>query len=1233
MADSGPLIVPIEVQAMVVNNANMNFVRAGMNYRQLENFMSPSPAPFQNDAGSGFAANPANQGVYLMWTLPKALRHGQQNSTGGLDFPFVPNRWLVVRVYRPAVGPNVVPPAQTPAVAAWVVQSDFLDETRGTSTFLDPRTTQTTPTLIGRKVSISSTAPWQEPTNPTPYFLRAVTESNPAFAAYQPFNQNVFSIFDDLVTQQIDSGTISYFVLGWFSQGSADTLSGWQSGVAGKDFPDLLNQLRWTATKSASQSTKSSLYQGAAFGVSWQRGGSAPPSPKEGVFPQVAMGNTSVDGVVTFARAAFEKADTRRGGLTPQQAADTLEAFQYNMLPMMDLPGAEAMLEQRIRNQWYGSVHAETTWTIVDAQTPSGTTPPPPPTDADLAREAAWLSPLNTAQKAFDQAARELIGVQRDLFELWWKKGAAYSYYQQTFMDWPWTIESSEQFDSGMAPLITRARALITQLKTLASQIPTATDKVTLSEAIVNFAKSMNLPATRILKAVAGARFWSPGDPVAVISNTAHLLKIDPDNDIACRWPTEVVSQLTVSASTDNTAGPQFTISSSQLAQFLPVIPWANLPNLSQALFTEFFLLDPANARLVAAGASQNLNAAQLKAVAASMSPPKVANGQAPDILSTYPWTQAWQPVYLDWAVQWFPIPFQKSDGTLNWEFNGLDYDLVKDRPAPASTPIMLSGRSVLTPKPSFEFKARIDQYIRDYPDSEATRELKAIEDLVATVDGWDFLSQSFGGLQTQISSWNPVPTMNPDTTPLPGGNTLAELIGNQAQMPPLPTSYDTPRDPTVPPSTFEGMRGGQLYVNRLTIVDAFGQTLEIVFAPTASDQFPRTAKKEVFHPLLSDGLAPTKPLSTAEPLRFVQLPPRVLQPARLNFKFLPQLNDDPIVGWILPNHLDSGLAVYDRAGTAYGELTLGVNQQNLPVVNWIAAPDSPFPVLPAPAPGQGHLLRFLSNLKNQGTKAFVDFLQAVDETLWTIDPLGNRSDTFLSVLIGRPLAVVQASVALELQSDPWTDPDWPYTFATPQPDPLFLKYKFPVRLGDLGYRQDGLIGYFLNNDYSHFNTIHLPERGEKDPPLSEYLKPIGTGNYLNLGFAEKGPGTPATLTMIMDPRGSVHAQCGFLPVKEVSLLPEWVDSALKVLDVTFRTGPVLVGEQQVLTQGQTQPVTSLLLTSPAEKHGTWSWLQSDGKGHWPETSLAPVDSTATFPNVPPTLREGMIKLTGGLDE
>ena len=1224
MSDPDPLLVPVQVQAMVLNNPAANFIRAKMNYTNLANYESPSPGPFQQD-DDNYAGDSANHGIYLMWTLPQALRHGTQNADGVLDFPFVPNRWLVVRLFRPSGGS----PTQIPQVQAWVVQSDALGSSDGTP-YLDPRASTPSQVLLGHKVSLSASAPWQEPGSAVPYFLKAVAESNLAFAAYQPFNQNVFSLLDDLVTQNVGAGTLSYFVLGWYADASADILANWAAGAEGNDFSDVLTRLKWAVTETT-RSTHTSLYTGMVFAVPWDPNGSTPPSPKDSAQPQVAVGNTSVDAVVAFMQAAFAASPQPLPNLTPQEAADLLEAFQYNLLQMLGIPGAEAMLEQTIRSQWFGSARAGTSWVIVDAETPPGAPPPAPPLAAELAVEATWLAALNSAQTQFDQALRELMGVQRRLFELWWKQGAANAYYNDVY-SYPWGV-SPPQFQQALDPtdpngLLAQARALIENLSTLAQQIPSATAQVSLDQAITNFARSKNLPASRVLKAVASPRFWQPADPVFVISGTAHTMRIDPDSTLACRWPDELMSGLKVTA---GTSGPTFTITSQQLDQYLPAAPWTNLPAAAPALFQEFFLLDPANAPLVAAAAGQSLSPDQLTALAASMSSPQPTAGYAPGVLPPYPWVQSWQPLYLDWEIQWYPIPFQTASGAANWAFNGLDYDLVAGF---ASLPgRLIDGRSLLTPKPSFEFKARLDQFIADNPNSLATQQLQALEDLVQNVDQWDFLSQTLSGLTTQLALWSPAPVQNPDpTTPVFKDSplTLADLIGALVQSPPQSLLAQQPPRGQAPPSNFEALRGGQFYINRLTIVDVFGQTLEIVLAPTPPDQIPRTLSGGVFHPLVADGLAPTQPVQSIEPLRFVQLPPRLLQPARLNFQFAPAANGNPILGWVLPNHLDAGLAVYGPDGTAYGELHPALDTEGNPFVDWAAAPNSPYADLASLALAQSQLGGFLSGLKAAGPGAFANFLQAVDETLWTVDPLGNRSDTYLSVLLGRPLAVVAASLSLELQSTAYWDPGWPYTFDLPQP--LFLNDRFPVRLGDLGYRQDGLLGYFVNDAYTHFNAIHQPD--DLDPDPSNYLKLIGPGNYISCAFAATGSGTSVSLTLLMDPRGSVHAQCALFPVKEVTLPSDWVDDSLKAMNVIFRSGPALVGQQLIIPTGQTQAVASLLLPSPAERHGTWSWVELQSKGQWtPDIPLAPVDESATFPDTPPTLREGLLKLSGGLDE
>jgi hypothetical protein len=1207
-----PLIVPVEASALVVNSAAMNFLRAGMHYTAVAECDSPAPGAFANDWGN--FAEPQHQGIYVMWTLPKALRRRPSESS---DFPFVPNRWLVVRLLTPETTPD-----GPPEVTAWVVESDGIDAVNGASAYVDPTVTSTlTPTMIGLRRQITPASPWQEPSTTPPYFLRAVAEANPAFAAFQQFNENVFSVFDDLQNQGVPASTVSYYVVGWYSDPAADILAADDDAA---ELATTLGTLGWSADTSAGQTTDSSLYQGAAFAVPWTPGGPPPPSPKDDVKPQVAVGSTSMDAVVAFARAAFADGDQPLGGLTPDEAAELIAAFQYSLLPMLGQPGAEAMIEQQVRSNWFSSSQSGSAWVIVDAeQDPNG----PPPTGPADWTDPPWLGALNAAQSQFDSTTRQLLGVQRQLFTLWWKQLAGTIYYEQSgYVSWPWGV-SQEQFSTAIDDLAAQARTLMSTLNELSGQIPMATDTLTLEQAIAAFSASHGLPATKLLKQVAAARFWAPVDPVVVVSNTAHLMNFDPDDTLPCRWPADLVTAIQIAT---GDGAERTTISATQVAGAVPAVAWSGLPPDAEQLFAELFLLDPANVAQLATAAG--VTVADIQAAAASMSPPQIpaGAGAAPAHLAAYPWTQPWRPLYLDWRIEWFPVPFQQADGSANWTFGGLDYDLVPSPPPPPPAQV-LQGRTVLTPKPAFEFKARIDQFIAEYPDNPLTAQLQALEDVIGTVDGWDFLSQSMSGLGDQVAGWNPVPTPNPDDTELPDGGTLATLVGTAATMPPNPQLADEPRDPNPPPSTFEGMRGGQFYIEQLTIVDAFGQTLEIVESPIPPDTLPRTRNGDVFLPLIGDGLAPTTPLGTLQPGRFVQLPPRILQPARLNLDFVAATDGDPIVGWILPNHLDSSLAVYGPDGTAYGALRLGVDASGTAAVAWDPAPNSPWPTIPPTSPQAGPLTAMLAELYALGPGALSDLLQSVDESLWTIDPLGGRADTFLTVLIGRPLAVVTAAVSFDLQAEPWRTTDWPYTFADPPPDPLFLDYRFAVRLGDLGYHQDGLIGYYAGSKYSTFNCIHLPERGPHDPPLSGYLEPIGVGNFVEIGFAADGPGTAASLTLLMDPRAGIHAQCALVPVKAATLPPAWVDAALAAMTATFRTGPALVAEQQIpASDGST--VNALLLPRFAEQRGVLSWLEADGHGGWTELPLATVDDSATLPPTPPTLRDGLLKLSGGVD-
>lgn len=1218
MSEQGPVIVPVEVSAFVLNSPAQNILRAGMNYRALDLLQDPAPGAFANTEGN-FSSDPKNQGVYVLWTLPKGLRRQQDE-----QFPPVPNRWLVVRSYRPAATPEAAP-----KVRSWVVWSDYMDRTAGSSTYVDPTVPdRITPTFIGTKVEITAGMPWREPAQPPPFVLRAVAEANPSFASFQAFNENVFSIRDDLRTQDCPAGTLSYYVVGWYSVAANDVLANWVADQAGNDFPDVLARLGWTIDTDDGRTSRSSLYRGLASGVAWNPGGPPPPSPKDAARPQIALGNTSVDAFVAFARAAFEQSADPPGGLTPREAADLINAFEYNLLPMLGQPGAEAMFEQQARVQWFGSSQTGTRWVIVDAeQAPDQ--PPPAIDPAERAKEEQWLAALNAAQARYDHDAAELADAQRTLFGLWWKYNAGRIYASQSGTGaFPWNT-SADQFTAAIDAASATIRTLRQSLGELAPQIPLATGTTTLAEAIAAFAGAKGLPDVRVLKAEARPRFWQQNDPVMVLSEAAGLVPLDPDGALACRWSTALVRALRLEAGSE---GPAFTCSAAQLAGSLPAIPFADLPAEAPVLFAELFLLDPANVALIAAAAGQTLTGAQMAAAAASMVPPVVPDGQgnAPALPLPWPWRQPWLPLYLDWQIEWFPIPFQAAADDPNWTFDGLDYRLVPGR---TFTPggQLLEGRTVLTPKPSYEFKARVDQFIRDYPDNPLTAELRGMAALIETVDGWGFLSQSLSGLQARLAGWQAIAVPRPDLPAFAANGGLGGLIGDQLGIPPDPQLAKRPRNPVPPPSTFEGLRGGQLLVNRVTIVDAFGQTLEVVKAPIPPDQFARTFDNEVFHPLKADGLIADPPLSPLEPLRFAQLPPRLLQAARVNLDFATQANGSAVVGWLLPDHLDAGLSAYGPDGTAFGTLRLGVDAAGDPVVAWDAAPYSPWPALPPPSPDLPDFQNALATLRSLGAGALRDFLRSIDESLWTVDPLGGRSDAFLALLIGRPLAVVTATVSLEIEGDPLRDTAWPYTFS--QSDPLFLRYRFPVRLGDLGYRQDGLIGYFAGGDFTRFDCVHLPEETLQGPAASDYLRRIEPGNYLNLAFAADGPGPAETLLMLMDPRAGVHVQCGILPVKEATLPSAWVDGALAAMIATFRAGPSLVSQQPATTAGPDDPAVALLMPRFAEQRGTLTWLEADGQGGWTEMALAPVDGAARLPTIAPTLREGLLKLGGGIDQ
>jgi hypothetical protein len=106
--------------------------------------------------------------------------------------------------------------------------------------------------------------------------------------------------------------------------------------------------------------------------------------------------------------------------------------------------------------------------------------------------------------------------------------------------------------------------------------------------------------------------------------------------------------------------------------------------------------------------------------------------------------------------------------------------------------------------------------------------------------------------------------------------------------------------------------------------------------------------------------------------------------------------------------------------------------------------------------------------------------------------------------------------------------------------------------------------------------------------------------NALNLWMPLDSPGGPMHVSVLMDPRGSLHATCGVLPTKQLSIPPDDYVMALNAINISFLTAPILTKRK------------SVDIGLPDEAGWRWSWL-SKHDGLWSELPQTPEIRRAAF--------------------
>jgi hypothetical protein len=1271
---SSVLFVPMTLDVLLANPALIARDRFRVwkySYVNLGDDTFHSPAPLGFDS----SFDTIHAGAYLHWNLPRSLRSSSQSDSA--EFPLVPNRWLIVRIYRDAQGKN--------QQKAWVLESDCPNpNAEGASLFMvsdavvaewanskEPNRKAALPVPISAATDTKANtvnigmafdqATWNEKAANN-LFLTAVAPGNLDFCAYMPFNEGVFSFYDDLADAPANT-TLSYMVTGWYSDPSADIIAiGVHSFTGRSSISDVLAALNWTVANNADPGNiTSSLFSGLAMELLWNSGANSPPSPDqlEDVRATsnmtVAIANTGVD---AFSTLIGQQLKTLPGYTDTAKIIELLRAFHYDLLPLLNNINGDALLAERVRQEWFSSKHGGTKWKIVADAPKNGTTP-------DISSgtltpdEQMWLLQLNKDQKDLDDAVGELYQLQWDLNAVWWKSGYMNATVQQMAPNQT-GIEASDlaQFldPNNSSSTLSKVLDKLASINELSAKVPQPIylDGVNAQDAFLNgvsaFAKQRNIAAGKSLKAVAQPRFWMPNNPNVLISGVQPSDITDPDASLTVRTSSQLISSF---------GAPGTSVTISAIESIIPqLMNTGSLPSGVTDIYNEFFLLDPSNSSQIAF--KMGLDPSIINPVMTKHNITDYNSGVLPAIVLDA-WSQQWNPLYIEWEIIHTPVPFEwiadPTTGirTRNWSFNGTDYDL-KSSVSGVGDAETLSGRSLLSPHLRFSFGARLKKFIDQYGDPGTG--LKKLYDEIANTDNWKFLSQELVNLNEYLIQRDARPFRRPtaESFTKDGKNILFEkVIGfpDSTSMHP----YDTPSNvqglvnsiPAVKiggPSDFpfHGIRSGQFYFSHLIIYDKFGRKLDLI-DPAGSgvhdaDNFPL---------VIDAALTVTNNLKNNIAAPF-QLPPRLLQPSRLDILFLDQKdsskildldnNVNPVCGWVIVNHLDQSLQVFTPDGTNVGEIRAVRGTSDGPI-QWTSPPHNDITIagITNIFPQLGAFITSITK-ESRTIDEFQAFIDAIDSTLWTIDPLGDRTDEKLSILIGRPLALLKVQLQFSLNGPPIESTDWPSPVSpvTANPNiPDFTTSAFSIRFGDQASREDGVIGYFENQEYSAFNSVVAPQT------VQNFVKGIGPlsvedGNYIHLPFEGS---TTEIVTLLVDPRASIHATTGILPVKEVQIPAQFVNGPLSHIEVTFRVGPLLSKIQPASTSGGvTPPYPDTMSYLPvSEKNGTWSWWENtvsdpgtpDAKNNWTGFGLDNATINAGFKGQP-TLREGFLQFVTDLE-
>ncbi|KKK12797.1 hypothetical protein ARAM_004725 [Aspergillus rambellii] len=1242
-------------------------------------------------------------GVYVHWSLPRAFRGGEAKATtdqtsrtqpaqsdkpqkdspkenddnSAPSFPLVPNRWLVIRSLDPEAKTTLPQGASIPAVTAWVIESDCMrriddlgldvDLQVDVSPFINSVATkhpdqilmsEQAEVFIGRCTPVRE---WQKRQQEEPadrIDLTVASSSNQLFPDFQYHCGNVFSMLDTFAytekgeKKHLTAAHADYYVVGWQTEKDQDILA--KKGTDpenrtrrdrleahGLQFPDaVLSEVKdWLKNSDSARS----ICHGAMYDVIWDLEELPPIIPANkcgarlGKPSAVAVGTTAMETLLTYA-AAHHHPDSLEGDI---------HGLRTYLRAEDDSLDAQEAAEDEVHDGNFMHLDGGTHHYFGHQDEDHPAQPPPDTVKIQLGR-------LNAGQHLLDAMMRRKRQLQWEMFATWWKY-----------------ISDIDNKDKSRTPIY---KVAVQQIQASLHLLQLAMDGL----------RGQMKPATDIISGAGAApkagtlrEFVQQRDPTLLIAGVQAGWPRDFQKPLPVRLKKHFVVSDPPPSLDKNAFGLESKCVPDDLEE--PII----------ALMQEFLLLR----RMKVSDPTRGTQIPPL------YHDPTYVGDNIPveDNPFRDHWAdqQPWFPLYIEWEGLYIDIPFeewrlqqkQTSRGTLT-EYTQyvVKVDLSKQQYRDRR---VLSGRNLILPQPSFTLKAHIQRILQIIPPKELDELLPEPRrtEIESNIDRFAFLSAPLSGFTDHLLTLATGSHVKP-LVRAPGKRPIAlrdaVKVGAAIGLEPAHLELiDTESDPTPYGSNmslvghdefsaFKPVIHGQFRFTRLNIIDKFGQAISALPLPAEGESRERRA----LFPCVADYYAPQSLSEDGEPnviephppgavspkdCEFIQLPPAINQPARLNAAFLsldherdtsktsglgdpfwrPSSDwESPLWGWVMVNYVDRSIQLFLPDGRFYREVrvTEGTNADD---VQW-----QPFPRPKDQGEAKNpQLERLVRHLIDPKQEYLLEFIEMIDHALRDTAPPPAAYGAFPNALTGRPLALANLGISLELSEKPRANQS---TVRDQQGHPgldLLKRYKFPVKLGNASRRTDGLICYFDKYDETRTdpdprgpgNDLDLKniytysyDKEKRKAEKPQHLNPIPESDlptlavywddpekYIKISNPRDIDATPYEVSRnqklrpfgaLIDPFLPLHAYTGILPTQTLRL-PTWTwESALKKIVTFFHVGPILVPgdvprfdiaqelseqkwEQQKGKPG-TQPTEGHEVQLPALAVADWSWLQ-----------------------------------------